>query len=116
MKEFEPHKAGEDKVESHHERNVREEIGMHARMLLRRGMTLFEYNKKTGILKVAEIEQSTVQIKEDTQISGMEPGINTITIKKVLEHSNCMYMQRLNFKNAVRKLKKLGYARIYIQK
>ena len=116
MKEFEPHKEGEDKVESHHERNVREEKGLQTRMLFRPGMTLFEYNKKTGILRKAEIEQSTVQIKENTEISAMEPGVNTITVKKVMEHTNCMYMQKLNFKNAVKLLKKLGYARIYIRK
>lgn len=115
LKDFEPHKKDQNKVESHHERNVREEKRMHVfSMLLRPGMTLFEYNKKTHVLRKADIVTSTVEVKMDDKPTAQHPGVKHVTRKRVDDKDNCFYFQKLNFKNAVRFLMKQGIQEIYI--
>ena len=116
-KPFEPHKSGQNKIESHEERNVKEEKYQHeSRMLLRRGLTLFEFNRDTGILKKAEFETNTVKLKTDKRISGNEPGKDSFAIRKIIYQENCAYFQKLNFKNAVKMLMRAGIKDIKIQK
>jgi hypothetical protein len=106
-----------EKVESHHERNVRQEVTLHkARMLVHKGLTAFEYNKKTGVLKKAEFYETEVQMMDNPFAHALEPARKMLTVKKVKDKPNCLYMQKLNFKNAIKLIEKLGYTNILIQK
>lgn len=64
------------------------------------GHTLFEFNKITKEIKPADIRRECI--------------INSITCNPVYKNKidvreNCFYIQALNVKNAIKKLKKLGF-------
>lgn len=116
MKQFEPHKKDQDQVKSHEERNVADEITYHeARMLHRPGMTVFEYNRKTGILRKAVFEEVNVEMVGDKVPDMISPAKEVLVKKKIKEQAGCMYFQKLNFKNAVKMVNKLGFTKILIQ-
>jgi len=117
MREFEPHKGDQDQVKSHEERNVADEKTVHeVRMLYRPGMTVFEYNKKTGILQEAEFEEVTASVVANKVPSIIEPAREVLIKRKIKEQAGCIYFQKLNLKNAIKMLKKLGFTKIFIFK
>ena len=122
MKEFDGHKPPE-KVESHHERKIKhEKIRRNVRMEVgHAGLTVFEYNKKTGVLRKAVFDSASVKVPGIRPPKGemfMFPSSkNTDHVElKVKPLENCIYFQRLNLKTAVRFLKKVGLTKIFIKK
>ncbi len=121
MKDFDQH-GPPDKIRSHHERNIKDEIvKREARMLTNRSHQTFQYNKKTGILSIAEIEEQVAVIRESPAEKGRIYIIPHVDhrpkiVKKIKSRENCLYFQKLNFKNAVLFLQKQGYKKIFIQK
>ena len=64
------------------------------------GHTLFEFNKSTKEIKAADIKRECI----------IDFGANKPIYKtKTDMHENCIYIQALNIKNAIKKLKKLGF-------
>ena len=64
------------------------------------GHTLFEFNKSTKEIKPADVKRECI-ISFETN----KPIYKT----KTDMHENCFYIQALNIKNAIKKLKKLGF-------
>jgi hypothetical protein len=68
------------------------------------GLTLFEYNSKSKVVQVAEIDaQYSYHYNEKTK----KIGVSTRT--RVQVRDGCMYVQALNLKNAIRKVRKEGF-------
>lgn len=112
MREFEGHKPS-DKVEAHQERNVKDEIvKRQARMSIIKGLTTFQFNKKTQILQKAEFKESHVVMRDYQH----DQADGRTLVKKIITKENCIYFQRLNFKNALRFLKKVGFHNVRISK
>ena len=64
------------------------------------GHTLFEFNKSTKEIKPADIKRECI----------MDFNTNHPIYKTKTDiHENCFYIQALNVKNAIKKLKKLGF-------
>ena len=72
----------------------------------RTGLTLFEYNSKskTKTVQVAEVNtQYSYRYNEKTKKVGVSSRI------RVQVRDGCMYVQALNLKNAIRKVRKAGF-------
>lgn len=70
----------------------------------RPGLTLFEYNSKSKTAQVAEVNtQYSYRYNEKTKKIGVSSRIC------VQVRDGCMYVQALNLKNAVRKVRKAGF-------
>lgn len=68
------------------------------------GLTLFEYNSKSKTVQVAEVNtQYSYRYNEKTK----KVGVSTRT--RVQVRDGCMYVQALNSKNAIRKVRKAGF-------
>jgi hypothetical protein len=63
------------------------------------GHTLFEFNKSTKEIKPADVKRECIM-----DFKTGKPVYRT----KTDMHENCFYIQALNVKNAIKKLKKLG--------
>lgn len=73
-------------------------------VILRPGLTLFEYNSKSKTVQVAEVNtQHSYRYNEKTKKVGVSSRI------RVLVRGGCMYVQALNLKNAIRKVRKEGF-------
>lgn len=68
------------------------------RMVIKPGMKCFEFNYKTGEIKVAEFE------KQNIVLTGS--AINRIS-RKVISKENCLYCVAINQNNAEKKFLKL---------
>lgn len=75
------------------------------RTVIRRpGLTLFEYNSKSKTVQVAEVNtQYSYRYNEKTKKVGVSRRI------RVQVCDGCMYVQALNLKNAIRKVRKAGF-------
>lgn len=73
-------------------------------VIRRPGLTLFEYNSKSKTVQVAEVNtQHSYRYNEKTKKIGV--GSRT----RVQVRDGCMYVQALNLKNAIRKVRKAGF-------
>lgn len=70
-----------------------------------RGHILFEFNEKSRRLDVARFKAQTFTITSLDPTSSDYLKIN----QKVDVQDNCIYIQALNRKNAIKQLKRLGY-------
>lgn len=64
------------------------------------GHTLFEFNKSTKEIKPADVKRECI-----IDFGTSKPIYRT----KTDIHENCFYIQALNVKNSIKKLKKLGF-------
>jgi len=81
------------------------------------GMTLFQYNKKTGVLSTCVTDETNVSLKpEGTETGPLFPANKILTEHVVKEKKDNIYFQKLNFKNAVKLLMKRGFSKIKIYK
>lgn len=73
-------------------------------VIRRPGLTLFEYNSKSKTVQVAEVNtQHSYRYNEKTK----KIGVSSRT--RVQVRDGCMYVQALNLKNAIRKVRKAGF-------
>lgn len=73
-------------------------------VIRRTGLTLFEYNPKSKTVQVAEVNtQYSYRYNEKTK----KIGVSSRT--RVQVRDGCMYVQALNLKNAIRKVRKAGF-------
>lgn len=73
-------------------------------VIRRPGLTLFEYNSKSKTVQVAEVNtQYSYRYNEKTKKVGVSSRI------RVQVRDGCMYVQALNLKNAIRKVRKAGF-------
>lgn len=73
-------------------------------VIRRPGLTLFEYNSKSKTVQVAEVNtQYSYRYNEKTK----KVGVSSRT--RVQVRDGCMYVQALNLKNAIRKVRKAGF-------
>lgn len=73
-------------------------------VIRRTGLTLFEYNSKSKTVQVAEVNtQYSYRYNEKTKKIGVSSRA------RVQVRDGCMYVQALNLKNAIRKVRKAGF-------
>ena len=73
-------------------------------VIRRTGLTLFEYNSKSKTVQVAEVNtQYSYRYNEKTK----KIGVSSRT--RVQVRDGYMYVQALNLKNAIRKVRKAGF-------
>lgn len=73
-------------------------------VIRRTGLTLFEYNSKSKTVQVAEVNtQYSYRYNEKTK----KVGVSSRT--RVQVRDGCMYVQALNLKNAIRKVRKARF-------
>lgn len=73
-------------------------------VIRRTGLTLFEYNSKSKTVQVAEVNtQHSYRYNEKTK------HFDFSTRTRVQVRDGCMYVQALNLKNAIRKMRKAGF-------
>lgn len=73
-------------------------------VIRRTGLTLFEYNSKSKTVQVAEVNtQYYYRYNEKTKKVGVSSRI------RVQVRDGCMYVQALNLKNAIRKVRKARF-------
>lgn len=75
-----------------------------ATVVRRTGLTLFEYDSKSKTVQVAETNtQRSYHYNEKTKKFGVSSRA------RVQVRDGCMYVQALNLKNAIRKVRKAGF-------
>lgn len=73
-------------------------------VIRRPGLTLFGYNSKSKTVQVVEVNtQHSYRYNEKTK----KVGVSSRTRAQVRD--GCMYVQALNLKNAIRKVRKAGF-------
>lgn len=85
------------------EQEKKKEIKLVGRQRKMRGGILWEYNQKTHEIKRAQYTKEIAKFDFDTSRA------NQSTPSKVNVKENCIYEQALNYKNIVKRLKKMGY-------
>ena len=99
MKELEDIKA--DRIEIVAEQQQKKEIKLIDSQRKIRGLILWEFNYKTRELIPAKFQPLSVMI------SGGSARIETTEVSKVMVNENCIYLQALNRKNAIKQLNKV---------
>jgi hypothetical protein len=66
---------------------------------MRNGQKMWEFNKATGEIKIAEMEELPVNPYKKTK-NNLPEGPR----KKIITNENCVYVPAINIENAVRKL------------
>lgn len=79
-----------------------QEYHLIGRAIARAGHTLFEYNKETHTVRRAEI-------KRTMYVSDFKTG-EVVFNNRCEVRRNCMYLQALNIKNAIKILRREGFA------
>lgn len=77
-----------------------------AEMLSNPGLTVWEFDEETKILKEAIIKEVIVELSADYK-KYLTPVSKETKRKIVVYRRNCLYFQALNKRNAYRKLEKL---------
>lgn len=89
----------DSKVEIVEEQQQRKEIKLIGRQRRVRGLTLWEFNHKEKTLQPAKFH------KQDFAITALSTSPEALKISnKVVVNENCVYVQALNRKNAIKKL------------
>ena len=91
----------QDKQEIHAPRQQEAQLKYLGSMKAIPGLTLWQYHLQTSELTKAEFEEAPVVFHEGNVIKPK---------KKVLRQNDCLYVQALNVKNAVKKLNKMFIA------
>lgn len=73
-------------------------------MIRRPGLTLFEYDSKSKIVRAAE-----VNTQHFYSYDAKRNKFNTSSTSRVQARDGCVYFQALNLKNAIRKVRKEGF-------
>ena len=73
-------------------------------VIRRPGLTLFEYNSKSKTVQVAE-----VNTQHSYRYNGKAKKVGVSIRIRVQVRDGCMYVQALNLKNAIRKVRKVGF-------
>jgi len=95
MKDFNTSIKETDKIEVVSQSAVKKEVKLIGQQLKKPGHTLFEYDKVTDVIKIATFK------KQDLVLG----SINSLTISHKLDFKeNCIYVQALNKKNAIKRL------------
>lgn len=103
MKEME--KLSQDKVRTVAEAPVKKEIKLIGSLIRQPDHTLWEYNEVTQEIRKAQFEQTSIDLSAASITGGLEPEIKVKYRHKVKYNPFCVYVQALNVKNALRKLK-----------
>ncbi len=104
MKELFRDSFDSNKVEIVEEKQQKKEIKLIGQQRKIRGLTLWEFNEVTHKITRAKFK------KVNAFISGTSSSAALVTdTHKVVVGEHCVYVQALNYKNAVKHLKKLGY-------
>lgn len=107
MKELDPVSQDKklDQVEIVVEQQQKKEIKLIGRQVKKPGLTLWEYNQKTKVLDKAKFKKDTLVLNtlDPQKVNGQEISY------KVIVNDNCYYEQALNYRNAVKQFKKLGF-------
>lgn len=92
----------DNKIEIAEEREQKKEIKLIGQQRKIPGLILFEYNEKTKVLQRAQFQ------KENVVITSLSMSPESIKHQhKVVVNENCVYIQALNEKNALKKVAKL---------
>lgn len=73
-------------------------------MIRRPGLTLFEYDSKSKIVRAAE-----VNTQHFYSYNAKRNKFSISSTPRVQARNGCMYFQALNLKNAIRKVRKEGF-------
>lgn len=92
----------EDKIEIQSEQQQKKEIKLIGNQRKIPGLTLFEYDTVSKTLSKAEYKKVDFHLKS-LSIKPEEMQLN----HKVIVKENCLYVQALNEKNALKKVKKM---------
>lgn len=84
------------------QRQVQSEYSLIGSILTNKSHILFEYNKETLEIKIAKYK-----IEKTAFITNVLKGHKEK--RKVIVNKQCYYIQALNEKNAIKKLRKLGF-------
>lgn len=90
-----------DRIEIVAEQQQKKEIKLIGRQRKIRGLILWEFNYKTKELHPAKFQPLSIMI------SGGGAGTETTEVSKVRVNENCIYLQALNRKNAIKQLNKI---------
>jgi hypothetical protein len=102
MKETE--NKNQDTIEVFAQDENKKEIKMIGSQRRIKGLTLWEFNQITKVLKKAKFEKQLVELKH------LPKKAEDLVIKsKVITNQNCTYFQALNIKNALKFLTKFNY-------
>jgi len=107
MKELFKDSFESNKVEIVEEQQQKKEIKLIGQQRKVPGLILWEYNKTTKLIQVAKFRKINIFISS----LAMSPESITET-HKVVVNENCIYIQSLNLKNAIKKLKSFGYTNL----
>lgn len=89
-------------IEIREEEQQKKEVKMIGQQRKIPGLTLFEFNKKTGAIKPATYK------KQSIEINSLVPKKNAVAFHHKVEiNEECFYIQALNSKSAIKKLKKI---------
>lgn len=107
MKELLRDSFDSNKVEIVEEQQQKKEIKLIGQQRKIPGLILWEYNENTGLVDRAKFNKTNVFI------SSLSQSVESIThTHKVVVNENCVYIQALNLKNAIKQLKRLGYTNL----
>ena len=91
----------QDRIEIVAEQQQKKELKLIGQERKVRGHELFEFDYKTRELKLAKFMPLSIMI------TGTANASQTTEVSKVMVNENCLYIQALNRKNAIKKLSKL---------
>jgi len=107
MKELFKDSFDSNKVEIVEEKQQKKEIKLIGQQRKVPGLILWEFNEKTKVINRAKFKLTNVFI------SSLSMSTESIThTHKVIVNENCVYIQALNLKNAIKHLKRLGYTNL----
>ena len=96
MKETQEHNP--DQVENVRQVQVEEQQVVVGSLMMKKGHKIFEVNRVTGYVNIAEMEQLPVSFA-DRKANRLSPNKSKLVINK-----DCVYVSALNVQNAMRKL------------
>jgi hypothetical protein len=105
----------EDKIEIVKQQLKKQTLVLDKKIVLQRGHFIFEYNKKTKLIKLADYEPPKEVIYYDEALDMYHKRITkkidifnakTKTISKVIKRENCIYIPCLNKNNVIKILQR----------
>ena len=107
MKELFKESFDSNKIEIVEEQQQKKEIKLIGQQRKVPGLILWEFNETTRLIQRAKYKMTNVFI------SSLSMSTESIThTHKVVVNENCVYIQALNLKNAIKHLKRLGYTNL----
>lgn len=97
MNELKQHST--DQIQNVRQVEVEKKLAYMGSHKMHKGQKMWEFNRATGEIRIAEMEEMPINVLEKTQ-SGLPAGPK----KKLIVNENCTYVPALNIENAVKKL------------